>query len=104
MYVRVDSELPADTSGDSLPDVKGRLKAFCPEIYWGIELGDTYLNGRLCCAFNKRIRTSQSEFPGSIKDENNFGMSVRVESEFPADISGASLSNVKGRLQERIFF
>ena len=47
--------------------------------------------------------SDQSELPGSIKDRNSFCVSDRVDSEFPADTSGDSLPNVKGRLQERIF-
>ena len=55
--------------------------------------------------FNTGKYSGGLESFGSIKHENSFCTSDRGDdSEFPADPSGDSLPNVKGRLQERLAF
>ena len=54
--------------------------------------------------FNTDKYSDDLESFGSIKHKNSFCMSDRGDSEFPADSSGDSLPNVKGRLRERLPF
>ena len=54
--------------------------------------------------FNTDKYSDDSESFGSVKHKNSFCMSDRGDSEFPADSTGDSLPNVKGRLRERLPF
>ena len=54
--------------------------------------------------FNTDKYSDDSESFGSIKHKNSFCTSDRGDSEFPADSTGDSLPNVKGRLRERLPF